>query len=148
MTERLEQLQLLSTLLSEYAEVLTERSSELPESPESPESVASAASAASRQALLHIYGLQLNVVSAIDALIRAGTPPPKRRLGSTESANLLLRDLKAAVETSRLKPCANISELLVNRALAKKFERLYTILGPNNFPDDEDDTPEPPPIRK
>jgi len=145
MTERLEQLQLLSTLLSEYAEVLTERSSELPESPES---VASAASAASREALLHIYGLQLNVVSAIDALIRAGTPPPKRRLGSTESANLLLRDLKAAVETSRLKPCANISELLVNRALAKKFERLYTILGPNNFPDDEDDTPEPPPIRK
>jgi len=139
MTENLEQLQELSTLLSDYAEVLTARSSELPESLES---------AASREALLRVYRLQLNVVKSMHSLISGGAPLPKRRLGSTESANPLLRDLKAAVVTSRLKPYANISELLVNPALTEKFEKLYTILGPNNFPDDEDDTPAPPPSRK
>jgi hypothetical protein len=139
MTEKLEQLQELSTLLSDYAEVLTARSSELPTSPES---------AASRDALLRIYWLQLNVVKSMHALISDGAPLPKRRLGSTESANPLLRDLKAAVTNSRLKPYTNISELLVNPALTENFEKLYTILGPNNFPDDEDDTPAPPPASR
>ena len=139
MTEKLDQLQELSTLLSDYAEVLTARSSELPVSPES---------ALSREALLRVYSLQLNVVKSMHALISAGTPLPKRRLKSTESANLLLRDLKAAVVASRVKPHANISELLVNPALTENFEKLYTILGPNNFPDDDDDTPAPLPIRK
>lgn len=139
MTKKLDQLQELSTLLSVYAEVVTARSSELPSSLES---------AASREELLRIYSLQLNVVKSMRALISVGTSLPERRLGSTESANLLLRDLKAALVAARLKPYANISELLVNPALTENFEKLYTILGPNNFPDDDDGTPAPLPIRK
>lgn len=139
MTEKLDQLQELSTLLSDYAEVLTARSSELP---------VSQVSAASREALLRIYSLQLNVVKSMHALISSGAPLPTRRLKSTESTNLLLRDLKAAVAALRVKPYANISELLVNPALTENFDKLYTILGPNNFPDDDDDTPAPLPIRK
>jgi len=128
MTEKLDQLQELSTLLSDYAELLTAGSSALP---------------VSREALLRIYSLQLNVVKSMHALVSAGAPLPKRRLKSTGSVNLLLRDIKAALVASRVKPYANISELLVNPALTENFEKLYTILGPNNFPDDVNDTPAP-----
>lgn len=140
MNKRLLQLQQLNTLLSEYGESLAEKSVNLPASPDS---------AATKKALLQIHRLQLDVVASIDTIVRSDAPFSGRHLDSPENADVLVRDLRAAVGRSRLKRNANIPERLVNPALTEDFERLYyTILGPNHFPDDEGDSLAQQPARK
>ncbi len=133
MTMKFEELQDLNSALTAYTEALAARA------PQNPAAV---------DALLRAYWLQLRTVKALHGHLQEGKPIRVRPALEPANTNLAIRDLKRAADEARKKPYSGIGGPLGHPFLPDSFEKLYTILGPDHFPDDDDDdAPAPTPAK-
>ena len=113
MNDQLRLLQELNTLLTEYANGLTVAATQPPNS---------------IWALQKVYGLQSDVARDIYALLLADSSKTSAKTIPKTQTDPLIRELKNAIIHRRLEGIDNV---------VGDFEKLYTILGPNKFPDDD-----------
>ena len=133
MNHQIEHLQELNSLLADYAESLTV--------------TAAAANAPltsqSRDALLQVYDLQAKVARRIHDLLNAEGKDPAKALSKPRVVGNPVRALsgfKKLVLETKLRRHESIDRIIADPKFNRRFEKLHTILGPNEFPDDRHTT--------
>lgn len=121
MSTDLELLGELNSVLAQYAQVLT---------------ATGARSQRANEALRRVYDLQARSARTIYLLLESAEPTIGIRHALLDPA---FQTIKDALEQSK-HPQVDLDTVLIEPILSGDFDRLYTILGPNKFPDDD---PEP-----